>query len=405
MLNGNKLKIGYLAPELPALSATFVYNEILELKKQGCDIQCYSVHKPKTDVEANIKSKLGKIEELYESSFSSRVFALLVCCFKYPKCTISALKWLLSDLYDLGFSKRTFGQCYRFITAAKLSLSLRQSNVSHLHVHFAHVPTDIAMYASKMAGISYSVCAHANDIFERGYLIKQKIERSKFFATISDYNKQYLKNLTINDNLKVVRCGVALNAFTPRLIQPNNQITKIGVLGRLVEKKGIHVLLEAIACLKNNNIIVEIVGDGPEKNRLEHIVANNHLQNKVKFLGQMPNTEVASWLQGIDFFALPCVQDANGDKDGIPVSLMEAMLKGVPVISSRLSGIPELVMHNQTGFLSESGCVNSLVNTLKEALAMSLEQRELIASNAVDHIKQNFAIETNVSYLRALINE
>jgi glycosyltransferase involved in cell wall biosynthesis len=407
MYVSNKKKVGYLAPEIPALSATFVYNEILEMQKMSNSIfiSIASVHEPLSEVNEEVRSKLGNVKFLYNVSFIKRLKEFIVFAFKKPNRLYQALKYLIFDLKALGLNRTAIGQCYRFISAVNLSKFIDSNHVEHLHVHFAHVPTDLAMYACKMSGIDYSVTAHANDIFQRGYLLNQKIERSKFFGTISEYNRNYLSDFDEYNKLKIVRCGVDLNKFTPRAEQPYNKVQRIGVLGRLVEKKGIHILLNALPLLEVEDYIIEIIGDGPEKERLEVILSASGKQDKVKFLGKMPNEQVSNWLQKLDFFILPCVKDVNGDMDGIPVSLMEAMLKGVPVISTNISGVPELVIDGETGFLATTGDLSSLVQTIDIALNTSLEKRELISKQAIKHVKQHFSLRKNTEYLSELINE
>ncbi len=401
-----KTRILYLAPEVPALSATFVYNEILQLKSLGYSVVTVSVHPAEAKVTDDISTQIGNVSILYRTPFYRRIAASVKMLFKQPFRFIGALRQLISDMHTLKINRVSVGQLYRFISAADLALIVEKYNIQHIHVHFAHVPTDIAMYASKMTGVGYSVTSHANDIFERGYLLKEKIARSKFFATISDYNMRYLEQFDEHNKVRVVRCGVDESKFQSRKKEKSNGYTIVlGVVGRLVEKKGLHILLEAAAKLPNNDILIEIIGDGPELSRLTEIVERHGLNDRVHLLGKKPHNEVARWLQQIDFFVLPCVQDKNGDQDGIPVSLMEAMLIGIPVISTELSGIPELVIDQKTGYLAKTNDTESLVKTLETALGSEEEKKIAIVNNARKHVLSYFSQKKNAQYLGNLIDE
>jgi len=406
-MSASKLKVLFLAPEIPALSATFVYKELLKLRSFNTQVLAASVHVPKAKATDDVKDEIGNVYVIYQHSLLSFVLSFLLLLCTNPLDMCRAISQLFKDVFSLGLLKRnSAGLVYRFFASCQLARYIKQQGISHLHVHFAHVPTDIAMYAAKMTHIDFSVQAHANDIFERGYLLEQKINRAKFFSTISNFNKTYLSQFDKKQKLKIVRCGVDEDKFVPREHQPNNPIQRVGVLGRLVEKKGIHILLEALPHLSSElPFVVEIVGDGPQRERLETLVTKYQLEEKVVFKGVMANNQVAQWLQGLDFFVLPCVQDSNGDMDGIPVSLMEAMLKGVPVISSDISGVPELVINNQTGFSSISGNVKACALSLEQALTSNNQIREQISNQAIKHVKESFSLSGNTQYLAELIHE
>jgi len=406
-MSARKPKVLFLAPEIPALSATFVYKELLKLRSFNTDVMAASVHLPKANATQDVKDAIGDVYVVYQQNFFSFITSFFVMLFSNPLKMLQAISLLISDMFSTGIiTRNSAGLVFRFLAACGFSCYIKKHEITHIHVHFAHVPTDIAMYAAKMVGINFSVQAHANDIFERGYLLKQKINRAKFFSTISDFNKKYLAQFDGSQKLKIVRCGVDETKFVPRENQPNNKIQRIGVLGRLVEKKGIHILLEALPKLKGHtSYIIEIVGDGPEKVKLESLVAKYKLQNKVIFKGEMANNKVSNWLQNLDFFVLPCVKDCNGDMDGIPVSLMEAMLKGVPVISSDISGVPELVINNQTGFSAMSGDIDACALSLNQALSSNTQTRDNISLQAIEHVKKNFSLNGNTQYLAELIHE
>jgi len=402
-----KKTIMYLAPELPALSATFVYNELNELKAQGHEVYASSVHEPSSFAE-NSKLSTNDVFYLYNLATSQKLSKFVTMSLTHPLKVASTLLMLLSDIISLGVLNRTaLGQIYRFYNAVSLADKIIKSDVEHLHIHFAHVPTDIGMYAAKMASIPFSVQAHANDIFERCWLLKEKIERSKFFATISKYNITHLQQFSRNnEKLKLIHCGVVKRNFQQRKSLPKNDKFVIGFLGRLVEKKGTIYLLQAAKELQdlNSNVVIEIIGNGPELEDLKQYLKKYRVEN-VSFLGQKPNHEISNWLTRLNCFVLPCVKDKNGDMDGIPVSLMEAMLIGVPVISTKVSGVPELVIANETGLIVETKNSEALSNAILQIIEMSDKELLKIVEQAKTHILTHFELEKETSKLSTLINE
>ena len=178
-------------------------------------------------------------------------------------------------------------------------------------------------------------------------------------------------------------------------------------MGRLVEKKGVHILLQAINELRKNQdrFTLQIFGEGPEKTKLISLVQEKQLEEYVSFLGEMPNSEVSSWLQNLDCFILPCVKDSNGDMDGIPVSLMEAMLMGVPVISTNISGVPELIIQNETGLIAQTESSSDLTKKMFQIITCNAATTNKLVSNAISHIHVNFDNNRNATKLSNLINE
>lgn len=402
------MKIAYLAPELPALSATFVYNEILELEAQGVEVRCYSVHKPAAlATDERLAAIRSDTLYLYAESKIKVLASNIAECFAHPQRYLQTLKWLLSDIRELGLTSRTgLGQCMRFIYAVHLGRILRKQAIQHLHVHFAHVPTDIGMYACNMVKIGYSVTAHANDLFERGWLLPQKVSRSAFFGSISEFNLRYLGNLGApKAKLAITRCGVDDRLFPPVAANKTCRGT-IGSIGRLVEKKGFDTLIAAIALLRDRGVNIQLLlaGSGPLESALKQQVTQAGLSDHIDFLGALPHFEVPGFLARLDAFVLPCKKDAQGDMDGIPVVLMEAMLSGVPVISSRISGIPELVVDNVTGLLVEPDDNVGLADAMAKILAEDALRQRLVAS-AVDHVATEFSLRANVSRLKHKITQ
>lgn len=400
-LENNRTLIAYLAPEIPALSATFVYEEILGLEKQGYRIQPFSVRYPASP--ANGQEMLAKRTiYLYEAGYLGNIFYGLLRGAFFGRGTLRALNWLCADLLGCSVLKAsTWKLVYQYMVAVRLAAYLQKLGCTHLHVHFAHVPAQIAMYASAMAKVPFTVTAHANDIFERGLLLKIKAERAAKFLTISEFNRRYLEGLGLpHEKLAVVRCGVSFEMRLQRMANPHQSIFRIGTLGRLVEKKGVDVLIRAVAALRDTPYVVQlsIAGDGPLRQELEQLVKSFDLSDKVVFEGGLPHHKVAEWMQSLDVFVLACKQDGNGDMDGIPVVLMEAMSQCIPVISTKLSGIPELIVHERTGLLAQPGDVDDLARQIEKTLSNSALASKY-AADAQAHVDNEFGQGVNFQRL------
>ena len=393
-------KIAYLAPEIPALSATFVYEEINALRSLGVQVFSFSVRKP----VAMAKDENYLIENTEYLYSINPIIQLTIGCVKSMKLPgrKRALRWLFRDIVSTGiFGKNSLKLLYQFSAAAIFSEKLIKNNIDHLHIHFAHVPTQIGMYASALSNVKFTVTAHANDIFQRGLLLKEKAERSAGFFTISEYNKNFLSSLGVDDRkLKVVRCGYAFADIIDLPKINNKSGYKLGVLGRLVEKKGIDVLVLAIRSLLDHGLAVDlyIAGNGPLRHDLEALVEHENLKENVVFLGGISHSDVPAFFDSLDLFVLPCKKDENGDMDGIPVVLMEAMARGVPVISTKISGIPELVIDGETGLLAKPGDVSDLADKIRASLTLVPATRKR-QEKAIKHVREEFSQSSNVKKL------
>lgn len=400
-LQKNSIKIAYLAPEIPALSATFVYEEMFGLQDLGCSILPISVHKPLHPAKGH-EQLISRTNYLYDQAPLKLVLAGLLQLPFLGFGAFKALRLLMSDLVSCGLHHlETWKLAFQFLAAVKLAFLLKSNRCSHLHVHFAHVPSQIAMYASAMSGVPFTIMAHANDIFERGLLLRQKADRAVKLVTISEFNRAYLEGIGVSkDKLAVVRCGVSFPISPPDRPFERKARYRLGTLGRLVEKKGVDVLIRAIAELQDRPYKIElsIAGDGPLREELEMLASGLGVAQFIKFEGGLAHGDVATWMRGLDAVVLACKKDKNGDMDGIPVVLMEAMSQSVPVISTRISGIPELIIHDRTGLLARPDDYQDLSIQI-DRLMESAELRERLVSEAVEHVKKEFGQDVNLRRL------
>ncbi len=404
------MRVAYVAPEIPGLSSTFVYNEIFALERLGFSIVPISIHAgmaaPPTPALAALAQRTLRG---YGHGFAAVARANLQMLRRHPRRYLATLGMALGDtLAEIRTLRVAAGIPYRFLIAAAVAARIEAEQVQHIHAHFAHFPGDIAMYASSLLRIPFSLTAHANDIFCNRWLLRQKCRRGKFVATISEFNRRYLGALGCDEHkVEIVRCGVDLDTPipAPAMITDRPIVTRLGFVARLVEKKGVDTLLRACVHLHaaGTPFTLDIVGDGPELEATRALIAQLQLGEHVRLLGKLDNDAVVTWLDGIALFILPCRRDSSGDMDGIPVALMEAMLKGKPVISSRLSGIPELIVDGVTGLLIEPDDDLQLAAQI-DRLILNPALAQRLASAARLHLAAEFDCRENARRLGLLFN-
>ena len=361
------------------LSETFILEEMLELERLGLDLTVFALFNPKNS-QIHKKVKLLKAEVVRPSSKIPQLQ-----CFDYIT-SIGPKKWLW------GMRRSSW-----------LADEARKRNINHLHAHFAGDAAFVAMLASKTSGIPYSFTAHAGGLFGWPYLIKEKIAGANFVVAISEFNKKYLGG---GDKIKVIHCGIDLAQFSSphHLITSSPQPWQILTVARLEEKKGHRYLLEALKILKDKkvNFHATIVGGGVLENELKNQALSLGLGGCMTFVGPLTQGEVQKLLQRADVFVLSCVKAKNGNMDGIPVSLMEAMATGVPVISTKLSGIPELVESGKSGLLVEPKNVIELAEAMENILAGS-DLRSRLVRQARVKVEEEFNVRKNAQRFKELL--
>ena len=279
-----------------------------------------------------------------------------------------------------------------------LSHGFRKREVRHIRCHFAHAPTTVGMYAAKQLGISFSFTGHANDLFQRRALLKRKLERAAFVACISHWHRSFYESILpdVSGKYLLIRCGVDVEKWVPEPIRStSNRALNVFTVGRLVKKKGIDTLIRAIAKVARPAELT-VIGDGPERKQLQSLAEAVAAHVPVRWLGAVDNAVVRQMMREADVFVLPCRTDTVGDRDGIPVVLMEAMACGVPVISGDLPAIRELVEHDESGLLVSGEDEGQLALQLD---ALTDERRNAFAMAARSRVQDEFSLSTTASRL------
>jgi glycosyltransferase involved in cell wall biosynthesis len=279
-----------------------------------------------------------------------------------------------------------------------------------LHVHFALNATTIAMIIGRLSNISFSFTAHANDIFANPILLPEKIKAAKFIIAISQYNIDFLCRLVPSPEIRkkshLVHCGIDVQHFAPVQKPDNNETPLILAVGRLVEKKGYPYLIKACNLLVQRGYRFRclIIGGGPEQVTLQNMIDVHQLGDYVSLLGVVFQEDLKDRMAQADICVLPCVIAHDDDMDGIPNTLMEAMAMEIPVISTNISGIPELIDDHQSGLLVPAQDEQALA----EAIATLFDQPELadrLGKAGREKVVAEFEIEKNARQVLSIFKQ
>jgi glycosyltransferase involved in cell wall biosynthesis len=282
----------------------------------------------------------------------------------------------------------------------------RRFGAEHIHVHFASRSLSLGLMMGMLTDLPVSCTVHAFDIFTRSPgSLTMRLSKCKFIASISQFNVKYLRKTcgsSVADLCRIVHCGIDVEKFNSVSRQP--ETGRIVCVCRLSPKKGLDVAIGACAKLRDNNVKFqfEIAGDGPQRRALEELIERLNLADQVKLLGARPNDQLTELFNRASVFLMPCVKTPDGDMDGIPVAMMEAMACEVPVVSTAISGIPELVEDGITGRLAPEKDVDTLAQILRELLG-DMDKIEQFGKAARERALTDFCISKNAAKLRELI--
>lgn len=360
--------VAYLASEYPKVSHTFILREIAAVRRQGVDVLTCTVRRAasKDVVGADQQAEAASTFAILETA---RKAPLKVFAAHFGEFARSPRRWIKA--LALAWKTRPPGlkaglwQLFYFVEAGILADYLHRKKVVHLHNHFANSGCSVALLTSVMSGIPYSFTLHGPTIFfqPKWWRIDAKIAGARFVACISHFARSQAMLFSDEahwNRLKIVHCGIRLNDYGKAPVGSFSK--RILFVGRLDAVKGVPLLLDAFAAVLDTHpdSQLTIIGDGPARAKLEERA--KALGSTVTFLGYQPQEEVARLLGETDIFVLPSFAE------GVPVVLMEAMASRLPVIASRVAGIPELVEDGVSGFLVPPGDLETLTARLEELL-------------------------------------
>lgn len=385
------LRIGYVLKRFPRFSETFILNELLALQAQGAQVHVFSLLNPPDE------PRHARLADLREPvTYLAKSSGLRPSAIAKDDAALFA-----------GSDEKAIGGLHA--KAAEVARLAKNAGITHLHAHFASDAATVALLAARIIGGTFSFTAHARDIYHT-YVSHEadaakrraKLREAAFVVTVSDFNAAHLRTLCPEAAGHIHRLynGIDLSLFTPTVSSVPGRILAVG---RLVEKKGFSVLVEACAILQARGVAFDcrIIGDGPLQNELVARIEDLGLTSRVRLLGPMPQEDLADVLGTAAVAVLPCIITADGDRDGLPTVLLEAMAKALPVVTTTVTGGPEIVAQGETGFLCPPGDAMALANALQDVLAAPFRARAMGAAGRA-RAERLFDLSTNVATLAAL---
>ena len=420
--------VGYVLKSYPRMSETFIANEIYLLEKQGLRLRLFSIldlSDPRrhavVDATRAPVDYLPQVTSLNEAPFlvwlrrnAPKFFSchwrlLKARPVNYALTLLAALRLAFKHRQAPWKPETSFVK--EFLQAGAIARRvLEAGSIRHLHAHFCHSATTVAMFASRLCGLPFSFTAHAKDIYVRalnpGDLLQNKLRRAKFAVTCVKANQEHLASLGLKGTpIYNIYHGLDTRQFAPRAYAEEEPARRLLLsVGRLVEKKGFPVLIEACRLLKDRGYRFQcqiIGGAGPCAQRVASLIQELGLEDIVALRPAVTQEELREIYRQATLFVLPCQIADNNDRDGIPNVLVEAMASGLPVVSTNISGIPELIEHGVNGLLTPQKDARALAGAIAQLLDTPALRREL-GARAREKVCRSFDAESNILALHRL---
>ena len=393
-------RIVVLVKRFPRLSETFILNEFLELRRQGLAVELWAIMDPReARSHPEALELMPEVTYLQTASIISAWRAVARTIRRHPRGTARAIGWAVT--------RHSTAAARNCVHAMALVDRLASGPPAHVHAHFLHSPAAIAFIARKLTGQSYSVSGHAKDIYTTlPENLVMRCRDAEFVTTCTDANRRHLVEVLGLPSSKVRLCrhGVDAARFLPGPAAP--RVGRIVSVGRLVPKKGFDVLVRACGTLRRRGVRFElrIVGGGELREALRALADAEGIADLVHLTGSVSHAEVAKELAAAEVFALAPSVMPDGDRDGIPNVLLEALAAEVPVVATAVSGIPEVLADGVNGRLVEPGRPDLLADVLAELLA-DPGQRARLAAAGARFVREQCAWPSVVAPLRELLED
>ena len=404
-------RVAYIMSRFPKLTETFVLDEILELERAGIAVEVFPLWREPAKVMHR------EAQPIVARAHFTPTLGLAILR--------DNLRWLfrrpvvyLQTLTKLAWANRASP---RFLVAAlaifpkacHFAERMRALDVQHVHAHFASHPAAAAFVVGRLAEIPWSFTAHGSDLHREQSMLAEKVREARFVVAISEHNRDFILDSVgpqFDGKIRVLHCGVDTACYASgrekrsasRKDRTPTSPIEIACIGTLHEVKGQRFLLDACARLSDMGVEwrCHLIGDGPDRVSLERQASKFGMQDSVVFHGHCERERVRALLIQMDVVVAPSVPTSDGRREGIPVVLMEAGACALPLVASRLSGIPELVINGQTGLLVEPGDAEGIAQAIYR-LSKDSELRRQLGDRVLKKLELEFNLENNVERLRA----
>ena len=398
------IKIAYMMSRFPKITETFILYEILQQAEFGIPVEVYPLlrhHEPVKHPEAAELVKRAHYQPFLSLPILRANWRWLR---KQPRTYLKMIAEVLKG--TLGSMNFFVGALCILPKTVYFAEQMQLEGVTHVHAHFANHPALAALIIHRLTGIPFSFTAHAHDIQVDRRMLDVKVANAKFVATISRCNQELIERCcgeAACGKVHIIHCGVTPGVFARGARKEQRSPFCIVSVGALKEYKGHSHLLAACKLLHERGLNFEchLLGEGPLRGRLQQQIDNFGLSRMVHLEGATPRPEVAEWLRRANVMALTSVPTANGKQEGIPVALMEAMAMELPVVSSAISGIPELVEDGVSGFLTLPGDPVAIADALQR-LADDVTLAERMGAAGRAKVLAEFDQRQNAAHLAVL---
>lgn len=395
--------LAVICSQFPEMHETFVERELSALEASGVPMRIYSMKFCRDPIVHPGARKLAD-KTVYLAWDDWRTWTHAAREFvQHPVRAVRGLFW--AKTRHLSSASDFLKALVVWVQSLAFSRRLRADGAAHIHAHWATAPTSLAFLVSTHLGIRFSFTAHAWDIFLKNPSLAEKVRTAEFVLTCTDYNRQYLQALCPGEKNKIILNyhGVDVQKFEPAgSVKSDFQTPLFLSIGRLVEQKGFKDLLDACRILKERGVCFRamIVGNGPLKGMLLNRIRASGLEGCVDWLPGAGQEEIRQMYGKAYAFVLPCVIAANGDRDGIPNVILEAMAMGLPVISTGISGLPEAVIPDVSGLAVPAGDPAALAGAM-EHLVRHPEVADLLGRGARKLAVEKFDDRMHLERLKA----
>jgi glycosyltransferase involved in cell wall biosynthesis len=392
----------------PRISETFVAQELLALERRGVRLVVASLRRPADTLvhpaHRAIRAPVLYLPEYLRDAPGRVLRGHREALRRAPRCYLASLRaWLADLLRDPTPNRvRRFGQAG--VLAAELPPGAR-----HFHAHFLHTPASVARYAAIMAGLGYSLSAHAKDVWIcPAWELREKLEGARFCVACTEGHRAHLAALAPRAPVVRVYHGLdrALFAPPPSFGSPRDGLdprepVRVLSVGRFQPKKGFDVLLRAVARV-GCHLTLTLVGYGPEERALRALARRLRIDHRIRWVGQLDHPAVRALYRESDLFALAPRIARSGDRDGLPNVILEALSQGLPVVATRVAGVPELVEDRVHGRLVPPEDPTALALALRE-LAADPDARRRLGAAGLRRVSEGWDVEQGADRLLDLL--